>query len=259
MSDKTKDREAAWNPQLYDQKHSYVWQYGADLLSLLAPMPGERILDLGCGTGHLTSKLAESSAKVLGMDRSEEMIQAARKAYPQLEFEVRDARDLKFTQEFDAVFSNAALHWISEPEKVIDEVWNALRPGGRFVGEFGGYGNVGKMFAAFQHAAQEINPRDPVFRNPWYFPRVSQYASLLEDRGFEVRYMTLVDRFTQLDDGEVGMRNWMGIFVPDLLASLRTETKEIFLQKVEDLLRPSLFRDGNWFADYRRLRFAAYK
>jgi trans-aconitate methyltransferase len=142
MSDSFQQREAEWNANLYDAKHAFVWKYGADLVPLLAPQSGERILDIGCGTGHLTAQIAESGARVVGVDRSPEMATAARKAYPKLQFEVADARDLPFRDEFDAVFSNAMLHWIREPELVVRSVRNALRPGGRFVAEFGGKGNI---------------------------------------------------------------------------------------------------------------------
>ena len=117
MSETSKERRAAWNPNLYDAKHAFVWKYGADLISLLAPQAGERILDIGCGTGHLTAQIADSGATVVGTDRSAEMVNAARREYPHLQFEVADARDLRFRAEFDAVFSNATLHWIHEPER----------------------------------------------------------------------------------------------------------------------------------------------
>src|SRR2546423_15463085 len=131
-----------WDPGLYDGKHAFVWQYGASLVELLQPRPGERILDLGCGTGHLTAQLAAAGANVLGIDSDAAMIEQARKAYPALHFEQRDARDFHFDEPFDAVFSNAVLHWIKEPERVIVCLRRALKPGGRFVAEFGGRGNV---------------------------------------------------------------------------------------------------------------------
>ena len=146
------ERQAEWNVNLYDAKHAFVWKYGADLLPLLAPQSGERILDIGCGTGHLTAKIAESGARLVGVDRSPEMVNAARKVYPNLQFEVADARDLRFHKEFDAVFSNATLHWIHEPELVIRSILNSLRQGGRIVAEFGGKGNIRKMQSAFDHA-----------------------------------------------------------------------------------------------------------
>jgi trans-aconitate methyltransferase len=258
-SEPVQEPQAEWNANLYDAKHAFVWKYGADLVPLLAPQLGERILDIGCGTGHLTAQIADSGARVVGVDRSPEMASAARKAYPNLQFEVADARDLRFRAEFDAVFSNATLHWICEPELVIRSVWNALRPGGRFVAEFGGKGNIGKMKKAFDQALAELQPGQQVDINPWYYPSVSQYATLLEKKGFEVRFITLFDRPTLLADGEAGMRNWITMFCSDYYAKLDPEPRETFLRRVEELLRPELFRDGHWWADYRRLRFAAWK
>src|ERR1700688_4560856 len=111
MSGKEKDASAEWDAKLYDAKHDFVWKYGSDVVSLLDPQVGERILDLGCGTGHLTAQIAESGAEVMGVDRSAEMVAAAQAAYPKLRFEVFDARKLIFDEKFDAVFSNATLHW----------------------------------------------------------------------------------------------------------------------------------------------------
>src|SRR5947209_1485354 len=131
-----------WNAALYDVKHSFVWQHGAALLELLALQPGERILDLGCGTGHLTAQLAAAGADVVGIDRSAEMIAQARHSSPALRFDLADARDLVFDEPFDAVFSNAALHWIREPERVVSSIRRVLKPAGRFIAELGGKGNV---------------------------------------------------------------------------------------------------------------------
>src|SRR5262249_35286620 len=133
---------AKWDPALYEDKHAFVWRHGASLVELLAPQPGEHVLDLGCGTGHLTAAIAKAGACVVGIDQSPEMIAQARKHYPNLRFESGDARRLAFAEEFDALFSNAVLHWISEAELVVQSVARALKPGGRFVAEFGGKGNV---------------------------------------------------------------------------------------------------------------------
>jgi len=226
---------------------------------LLAPKSGERILDIGCGTGHLTAQIAESGARVVGVDRSDEMVKAARKAYPNLQFEVTDAREMPYHNDFDAVFSNATLHWIREPERVIRSVQNALRPGGRFVAEFGGKGNIRKMQTAFDQALLELRPTAQNEINPWYYPSVSEYATLLEKNGLEVRFIALFDRPTPLADGEAGMRNWITMFGSGYTAKLRPESRESFIRRVEELLRPELFRDGEWWADYRRLRFSAWK
>jgi trans-aconitate methyltransferase len=250
---------APWNANLYDAKHDFVWKYGSDVVSLLAPQPGERILDLGCGTGHLTAQIVESGARVVGVDQSPEMILAARQAYPKLKFEVADARELTFRGEFDAVFSNAVLHWIHEPVQVIQGVRRALRPGGRFVAEFGGKGNIEKVKRAMDDALAQVRASTPGELNPWYYPSISEYATLLEENGFEVRFITLFDRPTGLADGEAGLRNWIVMFSSVYLLGLDTKKRETFLRKVEDRLRSDLFRDGQWWADYRRLRLVAVK
>jgi trans-aconitate methyltransferase len=259
MGETSKERQAAWDPRLYDAKHTYVWKYGADLIPLLAPQAGERILDIGCGTGHLTAQIAVSGAAVVGIDRSQEMVNAAKKEYPRLDFEVADARDLRFRDEFDAVFSNATLHWIREPERVIRSVWNALRASGRFVAEFGGQGNVRKMQNAFDQTLVELGAARQGEINPWYYPSVSEYATLLKKNGFEVRFITLFDRPSPLEDGDAGMRNWIAMFGSDYCAKLSPEDCELFFGRVEELLRPELFHEGKWWADHRRLRLVACK
>ncbi len=262
MSERREQAQQAgsgWNASLYDAKHAFVWKYGADLVSLLEPRVGDRILDIGCGTGHLTSQIADSGAQVVGVDRSPAMIAAARQAYPNLKFDVADARELPFQDEFDAVFSNAALHWIHEPELVIRNIWKALRPAGRFVAEFGGKGNVRKMQAALDQSLSQLRDAGQDKINPWYYPSISEYATLLERNGFEVRFITLFDRPTLLADGEAGLRNWITMFCSDYLEALDREARDLFLQKVEELLRADLFRNGEWWADYRRLRLVAVK
>jgi trans-aconitate methyltransferase len=250
---------AEWNANLYNAKHDFVWKYGSDVVSLLDPRAGESILDLGCGTGHLTVQIAEAGARVAGVDRSAEMVAAARLAYPNFKFEISDARKLAFREEFDAVFSNATLHWIHEPELVLRGVWKALRPGGRFVAELGGKGNIRAMQTAFDLALVELGAAKAGEVNPWYYPSVSEYSTLAERNGFEVRFVTLFDRPTGLADGAEGMRNWISMFGADYLAKAGEARREEFLGRVEEMLRPKLFRDGQWWADYRRLRLVAYK
>jgi trans-aconitate methyltransferase len=259
VSEAAEKASAKWNAGLYDSKHDFVWKYGSDLVSLLAPQAGERILDLGCGTGHLTAEIAAAGAQVAGVDRSAEMVAAARRAYPDLKFEIADARELGFREEFDAVFSNAVLHWIHEPERALQGIWKALRPGGRFVAEFGGKGNIRAMVAAFDQAMMELGAAKPGEVRPWYYPSVGEYATLAERAGFEVRFITLFDRPTKLSDGPAGLRNWITMFSGDYLAKAGAARQEEFFRTVEDLLRPKFFRDGDWWADYRRLRLVAFK
>jgi trans-aconitate 2-methyltransferase len=187
------------------------------------------------------------------------MVEAARKAYPNLKFEIADARYLSFREEFDAVFSNATLHWVREAEDALRSIRRALRPGGRFVAEFGGKGNIRTMVQAFDRALEELGAARTGEINPWYYPSIGEYATLAERNGFEVRFITLFDRPTGLADGAAGLRNWITMFCADHLGKAGVSRREEFIHRVEDLLRPELFRDGQWWADYRRLRLVAYR
>jgi trans-aconitate methyltransferase len=245
-----------WNADLYDDKHAFVWRHGASLVEMLAPAPGERILDLGCGTGHLTAEIVKAGATVVGLDASAEMLEQARAAYPRLDFVQGDARDFSFNEPFDAIFTNAVLHWIRPPKTVVGRVRDALRPGGRFVAEFGGHGNVRRIEEAMREAASQQGVASSGFL--WYFPGVAEYASLLEDAGLEVRFAMLFDRLTPLE-GESGMRDWVKMFGRGVLDCVPPERQEAFLGAVEKQVRPKLYREGGWFADYRRLRIVAVR
>ena len=245
-----------WDAGLYDDKHAFVWHYGASLVELLAPKSGENILDLGCGTGHLTDQIAQKGAKVVGLDHSAEMLEQARSAYPGLQFLQGDARDFTFAEPFDAIFSNAVLHWIRPPEAVIRCVRDALRRGGRFVAEFGGRGNVRHLLDAVRKAAEQLGVSADFPQS--YFPSVGEYTPLLEAVGLEVRSALLFDRPTPLE-GPNGLRDWVKMFRGSVLESVPAERRDDFLQAVEEAARPDLFRDGGWFADYRRLRFVAVR
>jgi len=247
---------AKWDAGLYDEKHSFVWKLAAGVLELLDAKSGERILDLGCGTGHLTAKISEADAQVVGVDRSPEMIHQARLNYPSLRFEVMDAREIVLDGIFDAVFSNATLHWIREPERVIAGIKILLRPGGRFVAECGGKGNTGELLKAVQHAWQQLGLPGPT-PHPWYYPSMAEYAGLLDQHGFEVTHATLFDRPTPLDDGVRGLRNWLEMFGSALVEGLPEATRERLLVEIERELRPKLFHDDHWVMDYRRLRVVA--
>jgi len=247
-----------WDPNLYQSRHAFVWKFGQDVVELLAPRARERILDLGCGTGQLTRTIASAGADVVGLDQSAEMVSEARANAPGIEFEVGDARTFAVDAPFDAVFSNAVLHWVKPPAAAVERVWLALKPGGRFVAEFGGRGNVRLVCEAIRGAMQELGLRtfDALF--PWYYPSIAEYAGELERRGFDVTFATLFDRLTPLEGAE-GTRNWVRMFGGAFLAAVPPEEHDRFFAAVERLARPTLFRNGEWHADYRRLRVLAYK
>jgi trans-aconitate methyltransferase len=243
--------QAPWDPSLYQKAHSFVWEMADAIFALLDPQPGEKILDIGCGTGQLTARIAAAGAEVSGIDSSAEMLEEARSNFPAIDFRQADARSFSLGMPFDAVFSNAALHWVPEAEDVIRRVAAALRPGGRFVAEFGGKGNTGRLLA---EVATSAAARGLSIPNPWYFPSVGEYAALLERKGFEVRQASLVDRPTRLEDGENGLRRWMEMFGKPLLAPVPESQRDEFLAELEQRLRTEYYRDGVWTMLYRRLR-----
>jgi trans-aconitate 2-methyltransferase len=246
-----------WNPNLYDSRHSYVFQYGEDVLKLLAPQPGERILDLGCGTGHLTQKIADAGAQVIGMDKAESMVEQARQNYPELQFLVADATNFTFDEPFDAIFSNAVLHWIPAAEAVAACVWRALKPGGRFVAEFGGKANIRAVSTAVYAALQALGHPD-LRLPPYYFPSIGEYATLLEKQGFRVTFAVHFNRPTAVE-GEDGLQSWLEMYLNNIVSALPEAARTPFFRQVEDRLRPTQYRDGTWYVDYVRLRIVAVK
>jgi trans-aconitate 2-methyltransferase len=248
-----------WNASEYDAKHAFVYEKAKGLVDLLKPKAGERILDLGCGTGVLTSEIAARGADVYGIDRSIEMIEQAKSKFPVLHFEVVDARELKFESEFDAVFSNAVLHWIPEPEKVAIGIACALKPGGRFVAEFGGKGNIQTLVNGFHAAFVALGIAEPEAVSPWFYPGIGEYAALLEKNGLEVQQASLFERPTVLEDGTRGLDNWIRVFRRTFIEKLGEETAAKWIKEVERICRPKLFHDGDWVLDYRRLRLVAVK
>jgi trans-aconitate methyltransferase len=240
-----------WDSSLYQDKHSFVWQYGENLLELLNAKPGECILDLGCGTGQLTEKISLTGAEVMGVDGASEMVDRARQNYPHLKFDVADARNFQVEKLFDAVFSNAVLHWICEPDAVIACIYKALKPGGRFVAEFGGKGNVEAITQALDLALGTT-------KNPWYFPSIGDYATRLEQQGFDVNYAVLFSRPTPLE-GDSGIANWIRMFGSAWMVGLSAEEQIQVIRAVEEDLKPILYREGTWMADYCRIRIVAVK
>jgi trans-aconitate methyltransferase len=246
-----------WNTSLYDQKHSFVFEYGKELISLLNPQPGEKILDIGSGTGHLTNQIAQAGAHIIGIDSSSEMIQSAQQTYPHLQFIEADIRTFSSSYKFDAIFSNAVLHWINDAESVVVNISKLLRSGGRLVVEFGGKGNISNIQQGLREVLKDVAGIEDKHSN--YYPSIGEYTSLLEKYKIVVTSAMLFDRPTKLEDGINGLRNWIMMFRGEVFKGLDEETKEQILGKVEERLRPLLFKDGNWYADYRRLRIVAYK
>jgi trans-aconitate methyltransferase len=241
-----------WSADDYAKNGRFVSELARPVLDLLAPRRGERILDLGCGDGVLTEQIVATGADALGADLSEELLAAA--AARGLKVRKVDGHALPFEAEFDAVFSNAALHWMRRPDLVIAGVARALKSRGRFVGELGGHGNVAAIATAMR-AVGALHHGDPVKVAPWFFPAVAEYRRLLEQGGFTVETIMLVPRPTPLD---IGMRGWLETFGRSFFEQFEeAERAEVFAEVIE-LLRPSLCdADGEWTADHIRLRFAA--
>jgi len=243
-----------WDPDRYARNARFVSDLGAPVVELLAPRAGERILDLGCGDGALTAKLAAMGCHVIGVDASPAQIEAAHKLG--LEAHAMDAENLPFDQEFDAVFSNAALHWMRNPDKVIAGVHQALKPNGRFVAEFGGHGCVAKIKKALIDALNRRGINGEA-ASPWYFPTVEDYSQRLTTGRFAITYIALIPRPTPLP-GDV--TSWLETFAESFTASLPAADRPAFLAEVQEALRPQLCdAEGKWTADYVRLRFSAAK
>lgn len=248
-----------WNADHYDRKLGFVTEFGKDLISLLQPQPGETILDLGCGTGDLSHEIARTGASVIGMDLSPAMIQQAQNKYPHLHFALANGEDFHFDQTFDAVFSNAALHWMTRPHHVIRNVKNALRSSGRFVAEFGGKGNVQTVVNALEIALAELGI-DSTDRNPWFFPSIAEYTTLLEAEGFHTTLALHFDRPTLMPDtDDQGLRHWLTGFAGSYFRGLAHSIREHVIQRVIELTRPQLLRHHQWTIDYQRVRFVAIR
>jgi len=245
-----------WDANLYGDKHAYVFQLGAGVVELLNPQTGEKVLDLGCGSGELSAQIAQSGADVVGLDASASMLQKARGAFPALRFERGDGADFDLGGDFDAVFSNATLHWISDHIGVAKCVSRALKSGGRFVGEFGGQGNVAALEAALAEAARDLTL--PPFISTNRFSSLKEFAGDLEAGGLRPIFLQLFDRPTPLI-GIDGARNWWRQFRAGYLESLSHEAQDAVLERAETLAKAKLWREGEWFADYVRLRFVALK
>lgn len=255
----TTKTDTKWNAHLYDDKYSFVFKYGEDLVEVLSPRTGERILDLGCGTGYLTHLIAESGAQTSGLDKSATMIEKASGSYPGLEFKVGSAADFHYDDPFDAIFSNAALHWVLEKEAAIDCIYRNLRPGGRLVMEMGGKGNVEEIVLT----TRKVLTRHGYFKNAatqvWYFPSLGEYCTLLEKRGFLIQFASHYDRPTELTDARDGITDWIKMFGNAFFKDIPVTAIDDILNEIQESVKPTHFRGGKWVAGYRRLRIVAFK
>jgi trans-aconitate methyltransferase len=242
-----------WNPEQYAENARFVSELGAPVIQLLSPKVDEAILDLGCGDGDLTFKLLEFGCNLVGVDASEKMVEATKALG--IEAYVMNGESLTFNEQFDAVFSNAALHWMLNPERVIAGVWQALKPGGRFVAEFGGYGNVATIVNALETSL--LSRHGTIVASPWYFPRAEEYQPLLESKGFVVKSIGLIPRPTLLP-GDVS--GWLKTFAHKYIHALPVTERKQYVREVVNLLKSKMCDENdNWTADYVRLRFSAFK
>lgn len=251
-----------WDVGRYQDQHSFVWEHGTRLIDLLHPIPGQRILDVGCGSAELTAQIAATAAdnknqrkiEAIGMDSDSSMIQRAQQQFPHLSFFQGDVRNFALEKPVDAIFSNAALHWVppNDVELSVVAMSKALKEGGRFVVEFGGKGNVQTIVKALEETV-------PTKHHPWYFPSMGEYTSILEEHGIEVSSAALFDRPTPLKENDDGIKNWLRMFGNSFFEGKGKEEVEQALEEIQEKLRPSLYDGKQWIADYRRLRIVGKK
>ncbi|MGE0845103.1 MAG: trans-aconitate 2-methyltransferase [Flavobacteriaceae bacterium] len=245
-------RRQQWSADTYRRDGGFVADLGAGALDMLDPRAGERILDLGCGDGRLTARIAAAGADVVGVDTSPELLERARELG--LDARLGDGENLAFDREFDAVFSNAALHWMLRADAVLDGVFAALKPGGRFVAEFGGHGNLAAIIAAIRYSAR-LHGGDERLAGPWFYPTAAEYAAMLERHGFTAISTSLHARPTPLP---TGLKGWLSTFRRAYFEQYEPAVRAGVLDEIEAVLEPVLRdRGGVWSADYMRIRVHA--
>ncbi len=248
-----------WDAQLYKDKHNFVYNYGSGLIELLDPKPQERILDLGCGSGELTAEINKLAESVVGIDKSPEMIAKAKEQFPSCDFEVGDAIDFKCSKPFDALFSNATLHWVLDYKKAIETMYTNLADGGRMVVEFGGKHNVEAITDALRESLCQWGYVRQSDLNLWYFPSIGEYTSALESQGFTVIFAQWYDRPTVLADEKTGIADWLQMFAKPFFDRIPADDAVEIRNEVQNSLSDRLFKNGKWYADYKRIRIVALK
>jgi SAM-dependent methyltransferase len=243
-----------WNPETYVRDAGFVAKLGEPLLDVLVPRAGERVLDLGCGDGALTRKLVEAGCRVVGVDASPAQVEAARARG--LDAHVIDAAALPYDAEFDAVLSNATLHWVADLRATLAGVQRALVPGGRFVVECGGEGNLHAIRGALWDALTRRGV-DPAPLDPWHFRSAEAYGEALVEAGFSVGQLSAFARPTPVP---AGIEAWLAVFARSFLAAVPEAEHAALMREVADALAPALrAADGSWTADYVRVRFSAQR
>ena len=247
-----------WNATLYDHKHKFVSNFGGDLVSFLNPQKGEHILDVGCGTGDLAHDISKSGATVIGIDAAQSMIETAKEKYPNIHFSVQDGEQFSFDPQFHAVFSNAAIHWMKNQQKVVQNCYDVLLPNDRFVAELGGANNIQSIINAIKEASDRLSIPYDATLFPWVFPTKEEMTEHLINVGFNVITIEHYERPTPLV-GEDGIRNWLEMFSNNMFENLKNDEKEAIYSECERILRPQLYKENGWIADYWRIRFIAKK
>ena len=253
------DSTTKWKPELYNEKHSFVYNYGENLIQLLDPKENERILDLGCGSGQLTFQIDEIAKKTIGIDKSSAMISDARSKFPNITFEVADASNFSFAKKFDSIFSNAALHWVKDYKKAIKCMYENLIPEGKIVVEFGGKGNVQTIVNQLRKSLKAKGYTEQSNLDLWYFPSIGEYSTELESAGFRVVFAEHYDRPTELADENSGIKDWISMFGESFFDGVTENDIEEIKNEVQDKVKEKCLIGGKWFADYKRIRVVAKK
>ncbi|WOO39119.1 class I SAM-dependent methyltransferase [Anaerocolumna sp. AGMB13020] len=243
-----------WDSRLYDNKHNFVAEYGKSLLDYVPADKSQNILDLGCGTGLLTAELARKSGCVLGIDGSPDMIEKARKQYPELTFEVMDALELPFDHKWDIIFSNAVFHWIADQELLLQKIHNSLKPSGKLICEFGAFGNIKTIEQGFSTVLEHLGHP---YHSKFTFPTDEHFGSFLIKNGFIIEELYAYDRPTPLNDGDKGLYNWAKQFFETDLKEFKDTDQDFILRKLLEEVRDNLWDGTSWVADYKRLKVIA--
>jgi len=248
-----------WKPEFYNNKHSFVYNYGQDLIKLLEPKASERILDLGCGSGQLTFKINELSNETIGIDKSKEMIEDAKSKFKNIEFQVGDAGNFEFNEKFDSIFSNATLHWVKDYKNAIKCMYESLKSNGKIVLEFGGKGNVQIIVDQLRDSLRTRNYLKQSDLDLWYFPSIGEYSTELESVGFRVLLAEHYDRLTELSDEKSGIKDWISMFAESFFKDVSYNQIEEIKNEVQEKVKEKCLKNGKWFADYKRIRIVAIR